>query len=94
MISTSNTTTTLDSSYDSTLLSVTRDADDSWIVSHHGTRVWGHGRTLLEAMCDFWAALGSHIAVTEDDKLSPLLERELKVMRWLREAQSQEGEPS
>lgn len=92
-LSISNANTTMDSTTNSTLLSVVRDEDDSWIVTHHGCRVWGHGRTLLEAMCDFWAALGSHIGVMEDQPLVPLLERELRIMRWLREAQNQERPP-
>lgn len=78
----SNVTTTTDVSTDHGLLSLTRDVETGWwLVSDHQCGVWGHGRSLLEAMCDYWAALYSHIAALEDEKLVPHLEQQLSVMR-------------
>lgn len=78
---TSETTSTLDSNLGAMLFSAVRDTDGYWLFSDRETDVWGRGRSLLEAMCDYWAALFSHLGVLEDERLAPRLQRQVKEIR-------------
>jgi hypothetical protein len=80
------TSTTADSNLSTVLFSAQIDTDGYWLFVDRQSDVWGRGRSLLEAFCDYWAALSSHIAVLDDRPVSPRLEHQVEVMKWLRQA--------
>jgi hypothetical protein len=75
--------TTLDVSTGSMLLSVVHDVDGSWIISDHATLTYGHGSSLLHALCDYHAALISTLSVLGDKPVTEQLARQLRTIRWL-----------
>jgi hypothetical protein len=71
---------------DNYLLRVKRDGD-TWIVSEDGSALYGAGRSLLEAMTDFWhAALELPDVIERNTPCSPALERAADIARRLTEA--------
>lgn len=81
---TTNTSSTVSVSNHSMLLSVARDGD-LWIVSDGVTLTYGAGPSLLHALCDYHHALGSTLAVLDDEPVTERLARQLKTIRWLLE---------
>ena len=73
----------MDLTNDSMLLSVVRDTDGSWIVSDHATLTYGHGPSLLHALCDYHAALLSTLDVLDNEPVSERLTRHLRTIHWL-----------
>jgi hypothetical protein len=61
-----NTSTTWSNDPNKWLLSIVHD-DEGWIVSEARTTVYGYGQSLLHALCDFHAALESHLEVLPSD---------------------------
>ena len=81
----STVSTTLDLTSDSFLLNVVRDGEQ-WIVSEYETAAYGAGRTLLEAMADFWNALQGLADVVERNQPADRhLQRQADRAAWMLE---------
>lgn len=81
-LTTQNTTTT-DTTGSNWLLRVSARDGDQWLVVEDATDVYGHGPSLLHALCDFYAALGSHLAALDGERLTPRLQRQMAQVREL-----------